>query len=244
VCVHFDGQWINRSRKNNVSNLEQLLIEADQMIRKREYRQVIAAIEPLQKQWTAKPAEAPDVAPNLLFMLGSAYRGIGQRETALAALSKAAGMSTGHDDLPLQSAIMEVTADLFFEIGNVARAIEFSRGSLALACSDLLSKAQPRARGPRTENPRVVVKLASYLAAAGQWDEARMMLAIAREIFEARCEFRRLGQIFDALARLARAEGDIVKARKLVGEALSAKWIAGDSTMDQSFEIIGEKGVG
>ena len=131
-----------------VSKLEELLIQADVLIRNREYRQVIAAIQPFEKEWTANHGQAPDVAPKLLFLLGSAYGGAGIRDKALATLLEAARMSSG--DTALLSAIMEVTADLFFEIGDIAHAVEFSTDSLALVGSDLLSKAQSRSPTPRS----------------------------------------------------------------------------------------------
>ena len=130
-----------------VSKLEELLIQADVLIRNREYRQVIAAIQPFEKEWTANHGQAPDVAPKLLFLLGSAYGGAGIRDKALATLLEAARMSSG--DTALLSAIMEVTADLFFEIGDIAHAVEFSTDSLALVGSDWLSKAQSRSPTPR-----------------------------------------------------------------------------------------------
>ncbi len=222
-----------------MSKLEELLIRADLLIRKREYRQVIAAIQPFEKEWTANHAKAPDVAPKLLFLLGSAYGGAGIRDKALATLLEAARMSSG--DTALLAAIMEVTADVYFENGDIAHALVFSRDSLALVCADLLSKAQSRSPTPRTERPRVAAKIAGYLEMSSQWDEARAMFAIAREIYEAHGDFLMLGQIFDAEARMARLEGDIVKARKFVAQALLAKRMARDPTEEQSYAIIFEE---
>ena len=85
------------------------------------------------------------------------------------------------------------------------------------------------------------MKLAGYLATASQWDQARAMLAIAREIYEAHGDFRMLGQMFDTEARMARLQGDIVKARKLVGQALLAKRLARDPTEGESLAIILEE---
>lgn len=225
-----------------VSELDKLLLETDQLIRKREYQRVIDGIEPLRKQWKAHPAEAPGLASRLLLMLGSAYRGLGQQGNAWVVFDEAAGMGMGRDDSAFGAALMEAAADLSFEMGNVERAIEWSRASLAFTCTELLTQSLTNAEGPRFENPGTVRKLAGYLAAAGQWSEAQSMLAVAREIYEARCDFRGLGQVFDAMARMAKIESDVVRARKLVGQALLMKWIARDETIEQSYGIIDLKG--
>jgi tetratricopeptide (TPR) repeat protein len=222
-----------------VPDLQQVLIQVDELVRKREYGQVIAAIEPLQEAWAAKPAEAPAAVPRLMFMLGSAYRGMGQPLAAVAAFSTALRMAGDRQDWSLHSMVAGASCEIYVEVGLLPTALQLAKGALALLGAGHLAAARTHGQRPRAENPILVLNLASYMAMAGQLDEARKTLALAREIFEARCDYRTLGQVFDASARLARLEGDIGRVRRCVGTAISTKMIAGDfPAIDQSISML------
>ena len=113
---------------------------------------------------------------------------------------------------------------------------------------------------PRREEPNLVMHLAVYLTQmaifnrliknvvapdekkAAELDEAytklvvetKSMLAVAREIFEAKVDCHGLKQIFDCSRSLAMLENDASKAQEDATAAHCAQWIAGSIALDYS----------
>jgi hypothetical protein len=148
----------------------------------------------------------------------------GEVDATLEAYSVALDIAFERKDWQSYSETSLAVCDHYLQTRQIERAIRHAEGALAILAAAALS---PDTK-VRVESPQLLLKLGIALAVYDEPEKAKAALAVAREAFEARCDYHQLGQVFDALARLAKRAGDVVSMRQYAACAMEHKQTARD----------------